>query len=73
MTMSRHVTFGDEPCSKTVMTKFMVVDTPSVYNTIIGQRTFNRLRVEVSTYHMVMKFLIRINVRELRSDLKESR
>lgn len=73
MTMSRHVTFGDEPCSKTVMTKFMVVDTPSVYNTIIGQRTFNRLRVVVSTYHMVMKFLIRINVRELRSDLKESR
>lgn len=32
----------------------------------------NRLKVIVSTYHIVMKFLRRTGVRELRSNPKES-
>ena len=34
--MNLHVTFGDNPCFKIVMTKFMVVDILSIYNVIIG-------------------------------------
>lgn len=31
-----YITFGDEACFKIVITKFMVVDIPLVYNAIIG-------------------------------------
>ena len=72
-TMSLHVTLGDEPCSKTMMTKFIVVDIPSAYNMIISRPTLNRLKAMSSTYHIVIKFPTRIDVGELRSDLKESR
>lgn len=70
--MSLHVIFGDEPCSKIVITKFMMVNIPSAYNTIIGQPTLNRLRIVVPTYHMVVKFPIRTSVGELRSNPRES-
>lgn len=70
--MSLHVTFDNEPCSKTMMTKFMVVNILPVYNTIIGQSTLNRLRVVVLISHIVMKFPTIIDVGELRRDPKES-
>lgn len=44
-----HVTFGDEPCSKIIITKFMMVDIPSAYNVVIGRPMLNRLRAMVST------------------------
>ena len=34
----------------------MVVDSPSVYNTIIGRETLDTLRAVASTYHMLLKF-----------------
>lgn len=40
-TTNLHITFGDEPFTKTLMAKFMVVDVPSVYNVIIGHPTLN--------------------------------
>lgn len=40
-TTNLHITFGDEPFTKTLMSKFMVVDVPSVYNVIIGHPTLN--------------------------------
>ena len=46
-TMSLHVIFGDELYSKTIMTKFMVVGIPSMYNIIIGRSMLNRLRAIV--------------------------
>ena len=35
-TTSLHIIFGEEPCSKIVMTKFIVIDILSAYNTIVG-------------------------------------
>lgn len=65
-----HVMFGDEPYSK-IITKFMIVDIPSVYNAIISQLMLNRLRAVVLTYYIVIKFTTRISIRELRSNIRE--
>ena len=70
--ISFHVTFGDEPYSKTMITKIMIADIPLVYNMIIGRSMLNRVRVVVPTYHMMMKFSIRISVGELRNNSRES-
>ncbi|RZS20597.1 hypothetical protein BHM03_00053125 [Ensete ventricosum] len=50
-TMILNVTFDDQPCNKTVMTKFLVVDIPLVYHMIIAQLTLNRLRASVDLSH----------------------
>lgn len=49
----------------------MMVDILSMHNAIISRPTLNRLRAMISTYHIIMKFLIRDNIGELRSNLKE--
>ncbi|RRT79002.1 hypothetical protein B296_00026213 [Ensete ventricosum] len=69
-TVNLHVTFDTGPNSKTVLTKFMVVDIPSVFNAIIGQPTLNRLWAMMSTYHM--SILTRSGVEELKSNPRES-
>ncbi|RWW50124.1 hypothetical protein BHE74_00043640 [Ensete ventricosum] len=66
--VSLHVTFGEEPLSKTPVARFMVVDVPSTYNAIIDQLTLNHLRVMVATYHMVMKFSTKDGFGEVRGD-----
>lgn len=71
-TMSLHITFGDGPCSKMLMTKFMMVDISLEYNAIICQPTLNRVRVVVLTYQMMLKFPTIINIREIKSDPNES-
>ncbi|XP_019430743.1 PREDICTED: uncharacterized protein LOC109338065 [Lupinus angustifolius] len=51
------LTIGDHPMSRTVPTKFLVVQCDSAYNAIIGHPTWNRLEAVVSTPHLCMKFL----------------
>lgn len=34
--MNLYITFGNEPCSKIILAKFMVVDILLTYNAIIG-------------------------------------
>ena len=46
----------------------MVVDQPSVYNTIIGRPSLNKMKAITSTYHLKMKFPIEEGVREVRRD-----
>lgn len=70
--ISLHVIFGEKPYSKIVMTKFMVVDIHSMYNMIIDWPTLNRFRVMVSIYHIVMKFPTWTDIKDSRSNLKES-
>ncbi|KAL5545737.1 hypothetical protein UlMin_005424 [Ulmus minor] len=50
------VVFGVAPCQASVSVNFLVVDSPSVYNTIIGRETLHALRAVASTYHMLLKF-----------------
>lgn len=70
MTMNLHVTF--KFCFKKILSKFIVVDIPSTYNVIIGRLTLNRLRVILSTYHMMIKFPMRASIGELRSNIRKS-
>ncbi|KAL5547206.1 hypothetical protein UlMin_006893 [Ulmus minor] len=50
------VVFGIAPCQSSVNVNFLVVDSPSVYNTIIRRETLHALRAVASTYHMLLKF-----------------
>ena len=52
---------------------FLVVDCPSAYNAIIGRPTFNKLHAITSTYHLVIKFLTKHGIREVRGDQVEAR
>jgi hypothetical protein len=56
------------PKQVTVMVKFLLVDCPSAYNTIIGRTILNQLEVVTSTPHFKMKFPIENGVREVRGD-----
>lgn len=51
-----------------VMTRFIVVDIPLAYNMIIGRPILNRLKVMISTYQMMMKFLIIPNKNQCQGD-----
>ncbi|RWW21570.1 hypothetical protein GW17_00014271 [Ensete ventricosum] len=61
-TTTHPVIVREEPRSKTLMVSFIVVRLPSTYNAILDCPTLNRLRVVVSMYHHVMKFLTRAGV-----------
>lgn len=50
------VTAGSHPAQATMLTNFLVVDTPGIYNAIIGRPTLNTLRAIASTYHLALKF-----------------
>ena len=50
------VTFGKFPKCVTVNVNFVVVDSSSVYNTIIGRITQHLIQGLPSTYHLLMKF-----------------
>ncbi|GAV86480.1 hypothetical protein CFOL_v3_29910 [Cephalotus follicularis] len=52
---------------------FLVVDTPSPYNAIIGHPCLNLLEAIVSTRHLVMKFPMRFGVGEVRGDQQVAR
>jgi len=56
------------PKQVTVMVKFLLVDCPSTYNTIIGRTILNQLEVVTSTPHFKMKFPIENGVRKVRGD-----
>ena len=50
------VKFRTTPCQSLVNVNFLVVDSPSVYNTIIGRETLHTFWAVTSTYHMLLKF-----------------
>ena len=47
---------------------FLIVDSPSTYNIILGRLAFNRLRAVTSTYYLKVKFPIAYGVGEIRGD-----
>ncbi|KAL2248154.1 UNVERIFIED_CONTAM: Retrovirus-related Pol polyprotein from transposon [Sesamum indicum] len=72
-TIESPVSMGEVPKRKTLMIKFLGVDTPFAYNVILGRPGLNLFRAVVSTYHMKMKFPIENGTRELVSDQREAR
>ncbi|GAV71999.1 hypothetical protein CFOL_v3_15488 [Cephalotus follicularis] len=52
---------------------FMVVDTPSPYNAIIGRPGLNLMEAIVSTRYLLMKFPTRFGVGEARGDQQVAR
>ncbi|XP_065004154.1 uncharacterized protein LOC135636394 [Musa acuminata AAA Group] len=50
------LTLGTPPRTKTVMSTFLVVDLPTVYNAILGRPILNRIWAVISTYHQTVKF-----------------
>ena len=62
------VTVGSYPLQVTNRHNFLVVDSPSSYNVIIGRPTLNLWKVATSTYCLKVKFLIERGVREIRGD-----
>ncbi|GAV58186.1 hypothetical protein CFOL_v3_01720, partial [Cephalotus follicularis] len=62
------VVAGTAPRQTQVQMTFLVVDTPSLYNVIIGRPGLNLMEAIVSTRHLLMKFLIRFGVGEAMGD-----
>ncbi|XP_011091912.1 uncharacterized protein LOC105172237 [Sesamum indicum] len=62
------VSIGDEPKQKTLMVKFLVVDTPFAYNVILGRPSLNSFRAVISTYHMKLNFHTENGVGEVTCD-----
>ncbi|XP_020554491.1 uncharacterized protein LOC110013115 [Sesamum indicum] len=72
-TIELPVSMGEEPKRKTLMVKFLVVDTPFTYNVILGRLGLNSFRAVISTYHMKMKFPMEYEIGEVLCDQKEAR
>ena len=52
------VTVGEHLRVSMVMTEFLIVDCPSVFNGVIGRPLLKVLKVVTSIYHLTMKFPI---------------
>ena len=59
---------GTYPAKVTKEIDFLIVDSPSTYNIILGRLAFNRLRAVTSTYYLKVKFPIAYGVGEIRGD-----
>lgn len=51
-----------------MMTNFLVVKAPSLYNTILGHSTLNNLKAVPSTYHLKTKFPMDAEMGEIRGE-----
>ncbi|KAL2250153.1 UNVERIFIED_CONTAM: Retrovirus-related Pol polyprotein from transposon gypsy [Sesamum indicum] len=67
------VSMGEEPKRKTLMVRFLVVDTPFSYNVILSKPGLNLFRAVISMYHMKMKFPTDNGIGEVACDQKEAR
>ena len=55
------------------MTTFLVLDSPSAYNLIMGRPWIHDMRAVSSTYHQVIKFPTKLGVQEIKDDRMASR
>ena len=62
------VTAGSYPLQVTNKHNFLVVDSPSSYNVIIGRPTLNRWKAATSTYCLKVKFPTEQGVGEIKRD-----
>ncbi|KAL0285278.1 UNVERIFIED_CONTAM: hypothetical protein Scaly_2824000 [Sesamum calycinum] len=71
--ISLPLTLGTVSTRRTCLLKFLVVDTPSAYNAILGRPTLNTFQAIMSTYHMKIKFHTIGGVGEVQGDPLQSR
>ena len=50
------LTLGDPPCQATTTARFLVVDSPSAYNMLLGRPSLNAIKAIPSAYNMMIKF-----------------
>ncbi|KAL0360969.1 UNVERIFIED_CONTAM: Retrovirus-related Pol polyprotein from transposon opus [Sesamum radiatum] len=72
-TITLPVSMGEEPRRKTLIVRFLVVDTPFAYNVLLGRPGLNAFKAVVSTYHQKMKFPTKNGIDEVTCDQKEAR
>ncbi|XP_021728394.1 uncharacterized protein LOC110695473 [Chenopodium quinoa] len=53
--------------------KFLVIDTLSSYNIILGRPWIHEMKAIPSTYHQIIKFPTRWGIQEIRGDPKEAK
>ncbi|XP_062103457.1 uncharacterized protein LOC133814527 [Humulus lupulus] len=54
-------------------TRFLVVDSPSAYNVILGRPWIHEMEAIPSTYHQVLRFPTKWGVKEIKGQQKDSR
>ena len=62
------VIVGEALLQQNIMSEFIVVDTPSVYNAIMGRPFLLGIRGVLSIYHNILKFPIGAGVGEVKGD-----
>ena len=62
---------GSQPCVMTMEIDFLIVSTHnSTYDAILGRPSLNKIRVIVSTPHLLMKFPTNRGISQVRVDLQ---
>ncbi|XP_021714595.1 uncharacterized protein LOC110682521 [Chenopodium quinoa] len=56
-----------------IQVKFLVIDTLSSYNMILGRPWIHEMKAIPSTYHQVIKFPTRWGIQEIRGDPREAK
>ena len=67
------LTLGEPPCKETTTARFLIVDTPSAYNMLLGRPSLNAIKDIPSAYHMVIKFPTLHGVGMVRGDQRVAR
>ncbi|PON70600.1 hypothetical protein PanWU01x14_079740 [Parasponia andersonii] len=67
------VNIGTYPRVSTVMTQFLVADCASAFNAVLERPILRELRVEISIYHLAMKFLTQQGVGKARGNQYDAR
>ena len=67
------VVIGEAPLQQNVMTNFLVVDTPSVFNAILGRPFLSDIQGVLSTHHNVLKFPVGTRAGEVKGDQQAAR
>ncbi|XP_021747889.1 uncharacterized protein LOC110713749 [Chenopodium quinoa] len=58
------VTIGRAEAARNVMTEFLVIDAPSLYNVIMGRPMIHDIQEIVSTYHQMMMYVLDVGYPE---------
>ncbi|XP_042467528.1 uncharacterized protein LOC122050709 [Zingiber officinale] len=67
------ISLGSEPLVRTRRSTFLLVDSPSSYNVILGRPALHEFRAAVSTFHQKIKFPVGDQVGEVRGEQRVSR